>query len=169
MHRCVTKVYYRLFYHLESVQLLDPVNEVHLFALHYIFLPRINESLTQFLSGWNHHAIRTVHNRSPYQLFVQGSLSLQRSGLVALDFFDRVEDYYGIEEEGLHVVEDDFDGVSVPESQFQLSDDDFEQLCQLIVPRAVSLNYGISEYESVLDFIYHCVSVNQTFYQQWVS
>ncbi len=163
------KVYYRLFYHLESVQLLDPVNEVHLFTLHYIFLSRINESVTQFLSGWNHHAIRTVHNRSPYQLFVEGSLSLQRSGLVALDFFNRVDDHYGIEEEGLHLVEDDFDGVSIPESQFQLSDEDFQQLRQLIIPTAVSSDYGIREYESALNFIHRVVSVNQTFYRQWIS
>lgn len=57
MHHCVIKFYYRLFYYLENAGLLDPVNEVHLFALHYIYLPRINASLTEFKSGWNHHSI----------------------------------------------------------------------------------------------------------------
>ena len=33
LHRSVTKLYYELFYHLESLQSLDPLNELHLFAL----------------------------------------------------------------------------------------------------------------------------------------
>ena len=33
MH-CVTKLFYRLFYHMEQLDLLNPVNEVHI--LHYI-------------------------------------------------------------------------------------------------------------------------------------
>ena len=109
-------MYYRLFYHLENVDLLDPVKEVHLFTIHYIYLPRINASLSEFKSGWNHHSIRTEHNRSPYQLFVEGSLSLQRSGLIALDFFNQVDADYGIDNEGLHVFEDDIDIGAVPES-----------------------------------------------------
>ena len=38
MHRCVTQLFYRLFYHLEYHNLLDPNNEAHLSALHYVFL-----------------------------------------------------------------------------------------------------------------------------------
>ena len=46
MHRCVTGTFYRLFYFLEHHNMLDP--ESHLFALHYVFLPRINEALQHF-------------------------------------------------------------------------------------------------------------------------
>ena len=45
MHRCVTVLYYRLFYFMESQGTLDPVSERDLFALHYVFLPRISKSL----------------------------------------------------------------------------------------------------------------------------
>ena len=38
MHRSVTTLYYRLFYFLEIQSLLDPLNEVHLFALSYIYI-----------------------------------------------------------------------------------------------------------------------------------
>ena len=51
MHRCVTSLYYRLFYHLEHLGLLDPLNELHIYALHYVYVPRINKSLKQFQSG----------------------------------------------------------------------------------------------------------------------
>ena len=35
--------FYSLFYHMESCGILEPSNELHLFALHYVFLPRINK------------------------------------------------------------------------------------------------------------------------------
>ena len=37
-HRSVTILYYRLFYFLESQGLLDPLNEIHIFALHYVYI-----------------------------------------------------------------------------------------------------------------------------------
>ena len=83
---------YRLFYYLEARGYLDPINEIHLYSLHYVFLPRINNSLQQFQDGWNHHGIRTAGHRSPYQIFTAGALQLQRSGLVGLDFFMNVDD-----------------------------------------------------------------------------
>ena len=42
MHRSVTRLFYNLFYFLEQHDLLDPLNECHLFALQYIYIPRIN-------------------------------------------------------------------------------------------------------------------------------
>lgn len=45
-----TYTYYHLFYTLEDNGLLDPSNEIHLYALHYVFLSRINQSLQLFRS-----------------------------------------------------------------------------------------------------------------------
>lgn len=33
----------RTFAHLEDLRVLDPLNELHLFVLHYTFIPRINK------------------------------------------------------------------------------------------------------------------------------
>jgi len=87
LHRCVTQLFYRLFYCLEEENLLDPLNEVNLFGLHYVYMPQINSAIEHFKQGWNHHPIRTAHNRSPYQLFTSAALHLQQSGLAAVDFF----------------------------------------------------------------------------------
>ncbi len=76
LHRCVTVVYYRLFYYLEHHAFLDPTNNLHRFALHYIYLPRIDNSIVEFRDGWNDHAVRTEHNLSPHQMFVSGALRL---------------------------------------------------------------------------------------------
>ena len=150
LHRCVTQLFYRLFYHLEHLGLLDPLNEAHLYALQYVYLPRINHALEAFQRGWNYHSIRTEGNHSPHQLFIQGSLTLQRSSLVALDFSEQIDDGYGIEEEGLVPDESQVD---VPESIFEISDVQYEQLCQQVHPLSPSENYGIDIYEQALQFI----------------
>ncbi len=42
-------VYHRLFYHMENIDLLDVDDEVHMFCLRRVFLPRINRSLMSFM------------------------------------------------------------------------------------------------------------------------
>ena len=64
--------YYNFFLYLEDMNLLNIDNEVHLFCLHYIFLPRINSSLREFVSMWNNHPLGTEHNMSPLQLWRTG-------------------------------------------------------------------------------------------------
>ena len=150
LHRCVTQLFYRLFYHLENIGLLDPLNEAHLYCVHYVFVPRINRALEAFQKGWNHHSIRTENNKSPHQLFVQGYLSLQRSGLVALDFAEQVDTNYGIEEHGLATLESQ---VEVPQSLLTVPESALEQLRQQVNPLRSSDNYGIELYEEALRFI----------------
>ena len=151
LHRCVTQLFYRLFYHLEHIGLLDPLNEAHLYALHYVYIPRINRSLEAFQRGWNHHSIRTESNMSPHQLFVQGYLSLQRSGLVALDFAGQVDDNYGMDEQGLTTALQS--QVEVPQTLLTIPESALEQLHQQVDPLGSSANYGIELYEETLHFI----------------
>ena len=70
---CVS-VFYYLFYALENNELLSPTDEVDLFALHYVFLPRINEHLEMFSQAYSRHRIRTEGNHSPIQLWLHGML-----------------------------------------------------------------------------------------------
>ena len=157
MHECVTKLYYRLFYFLEEQGLLNPDDDVHLFALHYVYIPRINQALLCFKDGWNNHGIRTEHNQSPNQLFVAGALRLRQSGLTALDFFDRVSDNYGVEDDGLPG-DDSSDGVAIPEVTFALPNEHLQLLQQNVNPLDNSDNHGIELYERTLDSIYNIVS-----------
>ena len=57
---------------MESEGILDIGNDVHLFALRYVFKERINSSLKAFAEGWNHHPLSTEGNMSPAQLWVWG-------------------------------------------------------------------------------------------------
>ena len=57
------------FYDLEREGILDPLNEPDMFCLQYIYLPRINRSLTEFTDAHNNHAVSTERNNFPAQLF----------------------------------------------------------------------------------------------------
>ena len=73
MHRCAIKLFYRLFYYLEEQGILNPDNDVHIYVLHYIYIPRVNDTLTAFKEGWNCHGVRTEHDQSPNKLLVEHS------------------------------------------------------------------------------------------------
>ena len=115
----LTKLYYRLFYFLESQGMLEHTNGVCLYALEYVYLPRINRAIDYFVQGWNSHGIRTAQHLSQ-QLLTQGVLHLQHSGLVALDFMDNVDNSYGVDTNGPTPLEEENTGaVRVPENNFK--------------------------------------------------
>ena len=65
-----TVIYYRLFYYMKDIKILDPDNHLDLFCLQFVFIPRINTSLEQFTATWNNHPLCSASNRSPYQLWI---------------------------------------------------------------------------------------------------
>ena len=69
-----TYIFYNLFCFMEECGILDHSNELHLTALHYVFVPRINRHLALFADGHNRSPISTEHNRSPEQLWIRGML-----------------------------------------------------------------------------------------------
>ena len=56
----VLSYFYQLFYFMEEEDILDPLNESHLAALHYVFLPLVNEKLNLWKTAWAHHQMRTT-------------------------------------------------------------------------------------------------------------
>ena len=72
---CISFFYY-LFYAMEDNGLLNPGSNEDLFCLHTVFLPEIQSHLDSFSSGWCHHHLRTEHNRSPLQLWIESMATL---------------------------------------------------------------------------------------------
>ena len=70
-------MYYNLFYMMEDNGDLDPDNMTHLFCLHFVFVCRINYSLTQFCNAWNKHPMESEHGHSPEQLWITGAAQFQ--------------------------------------------------------------------------------------------
>ena len=71
-------LFYRLFYELEDNGALDVEDDMHLVSLHYVYTPRINESLSSFREAWNNHGLSsTSGNHTPLQLWTAGMLDPQ--------------------------------------------------------------------------------------------
>ena len=86
-----THVFYYLFYNMENSHILEPSNDCHLFALHYVFLPRIQRNLDLFREGHTRGPLSTEHNASPEQLWIRGMLSVANSDRrTAQEFGDEV-------------------------------------------------------------------------------
>lgn len=74
VNRLISKQFKNIFLYLESEALLDETNEFDLFALSYVFLPRIRKRIESFVNQWNFHPLSTEHNYSPFQLWQIGIL-----------------------------------------------------------------------------------------------
>ena len=108
---CGVLVFYaRLFENMEADGILDPLDEVHLFSLYHIYIPRINKSLSEFVAQMNNHPISTERNCSPLQLWEQGMLENMYSGHTAVEPTELHN--YGIDPD---------DVPSVPEEDYQVS------------------------------------------------
>lgn len=104
-----TGVFHRLFHHMETTGILDLSNDLHLWCLHFIFVPRVQQALDQFQAAWNHHKLRTERGRTPTQIFIQGMIHQAGQGHQGVDdlLFEPPleplpvsENEYGVEDEG---------------------------------------------------------------------
>lgn len=61
-----------IFHNLENSGFLNTDNDAHVYALHFIFIPRINRALKEFTNQRNCHPVSTAQSYSPEQLFISG-------------------------------------------------------------------------------------------------
>lgn len=89
VYQIVLSVFYDLFQLLEEQRYLDIDNNDHLFCLHFVYKPLINEMLQNFSSSWLHHKIRTARNKTPMQLFIMGMQQVAcENGVVSSEYFE---------------------------------------------------------------------------------
>ncbi|XP_014677213.1 PREDICTED: uncharacterized protein LOC106817080 [Priapulus caudatus] len=154
-----TNVFYDLFCQFEANHVLDPNSDEQMFALHYVYLPRIQKSLDDFTAMWNHHTLRTAKS-SPLQLFVQRSLELQHSANTAMrDMFRQTEepdnDANGESANSEPENEDNLTIVNIPETIMPITADHYQLLQSRInpLPEANEIDKGLNKYFEVLDLI----------------
>ena len=75
VNRVSSALYKELFDFIECSGILDSLDELHLLALQYVYIPRINASQCEFTSQWNHHGIRTVGHQTPLAMWYTGLLT----------------------------------------------------------------------------------------------
>lgn len=82
VYQSVLSVFYDHFTDMESQGILDPDNEEHLFCLHEMYKPVINDMLRRFCDSWMNHKLRTAANKTPLQLFIMGMQQIGRDDSV---------------------------------------------------------------------------------------
>ena len=123
--RCVSSIYYGVFKQLEDEGKLDPLNELDVYCLHKVYLPRINTALKSFVESWNHHPVSTEQNLSPSQLFIRG----------AIDQTVSITEPHNVHQSRADLLPGPNDTVSIPRIQFQPCQN-LEQQLMLIDPLA---------------------------------
>ena len=149
---CISTFYF-LFYFMEELGVLDNTDELHLFALHFVFLPRINNLLYRWMEAYNRHPLGTEHSSTPRQLWVESMLRMQNSHHTAPGgVFDRetVEgplDQYGIDWEGpCPQSETGSDDMTVSRIDLNIPANIFENLRESVDPLALSELFGMDIY-----------------------
>ena len=80
----VSDKYISIFDSMERYGILDVDNDINLFALHFVFLPRIRRDLEIWKNAHNSHPVRTEKNKTPLQLWLCGSITNQHSSSSAM-------------------------------------------------------------------------------------
>lgn len=75
LNRVVSTHFINIFNFMEEQGVLDSMNELHLFCLHYIYLPRIERAATEFLNQWNNHGLSTQGRQTPLQMWHSGVIN----------------------------------------------------------------------------------------------
>ncbi|VDH96884.1 Hypothetical predicted protein, partial [Mytilus galloprovincialis] len=83
--------FYHMFYHMEDIGVLDPLNELYLMVLHYIFMYDINRDIDIWVDAWSCHRLRTTRS-SPLALWVAGQMQNPVGAIPECDL-----QYYGVE------------------------------------------------------------------------
>ncbi|KAI9142597.1 hypothetical protein BKA69DRAFT_1027468 [Paraphysoderma sedebokerense] len=81
VQKVVGSVYQDIFSQLEQDFGLNVNNQLHLFALHYVYLPRLKQDLEHFRRHWNRHGIITERYQTPRQLFMIGMMQRGFNGV----------------------------------------------------------------------------------------
>ena len=76
----IVSCFLNIFLFLEHSGILDPTDEVHMFCIHIVYIPLINNAINQFIHQWNNHTVYTQCNFSLNQLWIQGMLHFRNSG-----------------------------------------------------------------------------------------
>lgn len=101
---------------MEENDILNPIDEIDLFALHYVYVPVINLHLERFIVTWNNHKIRTADNLTPLQLMDRSIDDYESRGLQGhLQRVSRLEKYHSYFYEFLKILKGSFNNVRAEE------------------------------------------------------
>ena len=145
-NRVVSFYYSDLFSFMENEGILNSTNELHLFCLHYIYLPRVQRSTAEFRNQWNNHGLSTQGYQTPLQLWLRGVLNsgeAMQNILVGSDNSEMNEDPPVHFETSNNVV--------VPVNDFMFNETVVNRIIQNVDPLTDDGNHGIQLFLSLVN------------------
>ena len=135
---------------MEEKGILDPLDEFHIAALHYVYMARINEKLSIWRHAWANHRMRTV-KMSPLKLWVSG----QMQSPVGVELEDADLEYYGVEGiiEDATVPANNDGGRPIFAAPYLMRDELLDHLNFSVPENLFSENHGITMYVRVVQEI----------------
>ena len=149
----VLSFYYELFYFMEENSILDIFSAYHIAALHYVFLPLINNKLDIWNKAWCRHRMRTT-KASPHQLWIAG----QYQNPIGIVLEEQEMELYGVDGD---TSEPRFEESDVGTRPIFTLPDIISEECQMhlqeqINSEELSDNHGITAYVRAVDIIERC-------------
>lgn len=152
INRNIRQVFATLFYRLESEGVLDLIDACDIFALHYVFIPRINASLYLLAACHNEHKNSSESNKTPLQLlYLNDHLRSQATGShmpVPQNSTTNVRDLLTADPQPTPPVEAGPDPISIAELQ---------QLVDTVPPMTEDTDSGLTVYKAVREYVQHIV------------
>lgn len=153
VYRCVCHLYYYTFYAMESSGFLNVEDPTQLFALHTIFIPRINNSLIEFSEAFNNHAVSAEGNWTPYQMWMNGMMRANNPHAHGdIDAEPHDIELYGCDPEGASPSEEDNNIVVEPitlDNRHSIE----SSVLDVVDPLMQSTQLGIDLYIQALDLV----------------
>ncbi len=152
--RTVCHYFYFVLYGMEDSGILNITCPLQMFALHLVFLPRINLALQEFMEAFNHHNVRTMQNWSPNQVWMN-SISNPENPLLngQPDPLPESAEFYGYDPHGPTPFNESDNNVVVPLIDIDNAREIEQEVLHVIDPLAPSNEMGIDIYEDVLNFL----------------
>ena len=149
--RCVAVAFYYAFYAMEQTGILDVENPIHLFALHLVYLPRINYALEELKKLYNDHRLSSEQNWTPNQIWSNGLLNINNP--LAMDMLDDDPDsidFYGDDAQGPYPSGPQSNNVVVSPTVIPHAREIFSHISNIINPNRVSSEMAIDVYAEAL-------------------
>ncbi|KAJ7383363.1 hypothetical protein OS493_028441 [Desmophyllum pertusum] len=163
--RCFGNVFYYTFKSMEESGLLDITNPLHLFVLHYVYLPRINAAIDSFVEAWNKHPMRTERNWSPEQIWSNGMIDRVNGRLIAVadvrgdaDVRDDAYSWYGFDPDAPPPPDNGLSTVEVNDVDLDLPDEMISRLTNEINPLEHSGAFAIDIFQRAIAFLENLLS-----------
>lgn len=137
-----------IFNFMEEQGILDSLNGLHLFCLHYVYLPRIQQAVTEFTNRWNNHGLSTQGGQTALQLWHSGVINSIGIQLVINDIAHMDTRYDINEQEPFPGVQTNND-VTIPAINMTINETTMNIIRQ-VNPVENDGNYGIDVFSSLL-------------------